>query len=147
MKSKNIFSVSDVLVPPALHREEHDVDVPEITIPPGSAAEAVVEKAAEIVGFQLSKYTIRIDPRMEPERFQSACFETDHGVAIDAEQTLARQGKTIEAAIAREVFRRVRRRLAVYPTTLRAQVEAQVCAIEAGIFCRPLLMQQQALAM
>lgn len=147
MNSTNTFSSADVLRPPALHRndEPDDVPVPRISIPAGSAADAVVSKAVDIVVELFAKQTVRVS---DPDAYHSACFDVMHGTGLDAVQSLAREGLLVEAAVAQEVFHRWRSTgIRPHPVTAWARREAKTCAIECAKFVRPLLMQQQSLAM
>lgn len=147
MTSKNTHTslLREVLKPrPAL---QLDVPVPAIKIEPGSGADAVVDKAASQVRLTLCRYTRPIDAKKEPDAYQAGCFDTAFGAAFDAEQTLARHGALLEAAAVRYIFVRALEGMRVYPTTLRAQVEAQMCAIAAGQAIRLLMSKQAALAL
>lgn len=70
----------------------------------------------------------------------TGCF-----VAHDAVQTVAAAGDLTTAAAVQAVFRRAMDGLRVLPTTQCAQVEMQMCAIEAARVIRPLLAKQTAL--
>lgn len=121
-----------------------DIPVPAIQIEPGSAADAVATKAADIVRYLAAKYTRSIDPKRFPEEYQSAMAETGYATGHDAVQTVA-SSDPVAAAAVKEVFRRAMVGRRVYPTTLHGQVELQLCAIDAARHIRGLLFKQQAL--
>jgi hypothetical protein len=136
----------EVLQPRDAPAPTPDLPVPDIQISPGSAADAVASKAANMIRYLAATYTKSIDPKRCPDEYQCGMAETAWETPQDAIQTVA-MSDPVTAAAVKEVFRRAMLGLRVYPTTLRAQVEMQLCAIDAGHCIRGLLFKQQCLAL
>ena len=116
------------------------IEVPRLNIEPGSAADAVVRKAAKVI----RAVALQGMARVNANDYQAECAETGLLTPLDAVQTVARQDLTLAGAV-EAVFERAFSGVRVCPTTRRAQVEMQMCAITAARHIRGLLYKQQAL--
>jgi hypothetical protein len=123
-----------------------DLPVTRVALEPGSPEDAVADKAAEIIRVLALRYTVSIDPKRFPAEYQCALADTAAVTADDAVQTAAKTDLVLAGAV-QEVFDRAMRGLRIYPTTKRAQVEMQLCAMAAASAIRGLLFKQQGLAL
>jgi hypothetical protein len=114
--------------------------VPKVFIEPGSAADAVVRNAAAIIRSLATQHTELV----HRDDYQAECAETGLLAPLDAVQTVARQDLLLAGAV-QAVFERALGGVRVCPTSLRAQVEMQLCAIDAARAIRGLLFEQQLL--
>jgi len=106
-----------------------DVDVSAIKIEPGTAAEQVVYKAANLIRGLAIRNTRYVKAG---EDFQAECFMTGFAVEHDPFQGLAARGDLVTAAAVQAVFERAMDGMRVLPTTREAKAEMKACAIAAG---------------
>ena len=112
-------------------------------IEPGSAVEAVIEKAAQRAKAVYAKGTFRVSNSQDyPERFADACAET----ALALQEAVEVAADDLEAALIESIVVKAGwTREPMRPATLRAQAEMQIALIEAARHAKRLYMRQQSL--